>query len=79
MAFEFLKNLFQGNIKEKQLEQNNLEDIFKMLAAEAAKNIKISSDETKEEESSSLSQGAKEEEEEFVGLDITDEEEEFFV
>ena len=79
MAFEFLKTLFQGNIKEKQLEQNNLEDIFKMLAAEAAKNIKISSDETKEEEASSLAKVDKNEEEELVSLDIADEEEEFFI
>ena len=79
MAFEFLKILFQGNIKEKQLEQNNLEDIFKMLAAKAAKNIKISSDETKEEEASSLAKVDKNEEEELTALDITDEEEEFFI
>ena len=79
MAFEFLKTLFQGDIKEKQLEQNNLEDIFKMLAAKAAKNIKISSDETKEEESSSLAKVDKNEEEDLAALELVDEEEEFFV
>ena len=79
MAFEFFKNLFLPEAKEEQVAQDNIENVFKMMAAEAAKNIKISSDETKEEEASSLAKVDKNEEEELVALDITDEEEEFFV
>ena len=79
MAFEFLKILFQGNIKEKQLEQTGLENVFKMIAAEAAKNIKFTSDEMNEEENCSSPKAKTDAEEELVALDIADEEEEFFI
>ena len=79
MAFEFFKNLFLPEAKEEQVAQDNIENVFKMIAAEAAKNIKFTSDEIKEEANRSLSKDEKEDEEELIALEMVDEEEEFFV
>ena len=71
--FEFLKNLFLPEAKEKQSVLDNIKDALAILDAENLKNNIIS----QEEKVDSLPKSAKEEEEDLVALEVVDEEEEF--
>ncbi len=71
--FEFLKNLFSPEAKEKQSVLDNIKDALAILDAENLKNNIIS----QEEKLDSLPQSAKEEEEDLAALELLDEEEEF--
>ena len=73
--FEFLKNLFSSEAKEKQSVLDNIKDALAILDAENLKNNIV----LQEEKVDSLPQGTKEEEEDLAALELVDEEEEFFM
>ncbi len=73
--FEFLKNLFSPESKEKQSVLDNIKDALAILDAENLKNNIV----LQEEKIDSLPKSAKEEEEDLAALEVVDEEEEFFM